>query len=184
MINQYVIGCHLHGCGTQDALPFFGKTSHAQAGASREDHNLFRRRPLLVRCLSYSEKNSSRSQNYTIGSSLEFVGDVWLIEKTVQVPSENRLNSMLNKNLQDMLHWVPFGYTKTYRCRGSWPIRLANGLTKRDSKKDWRKLSRLQHLKREQAGVKIKSRYPNLMSSQLSVTMATHCSEHKIHQKG
>ena len=55
VINQYVIGCHLHGCGTQDALPFFGKTSHAQAGASREDHNLFRRRPLLVGCLSYSE---------------------------------------------------------------------------------------------------------------------------------
>ena len=27
------------------------------------------------------KKNSSRSQNYTIGSSLEFVGDVWLIEK-------------------------------------------------------------------------------------------------------
>ena len=55
VIKQYVIGCHLHGCGTQDALPFFEKTSHAQAGASREDHNLFRRRPLLVRCLSYSE---------------------------------------------------------------------------------------------------------------------------------
>ena len=32
VIKQYVIGCHLHGCGTQDALPFFARPpTHRQA---------------------------------------------------------------------------------------------------------------------------------------------------------
>ena len=38
--NRNVVGCHLHGCGAQDALPFFRKTSQAQAGACKEDDNL------------------------------------------------------------------------------------------------------------------------------------------------
>ena len=62
---------------------------------------------------------------------------VWSIERTVQVPSENRLNSMFDKK---WLHYFGessrlktycigflFGDTKTYRCRGSWPVKLANG---------------------------------------------------------
>ncbi len=39
----------------QDPLPFFGKTSHSLAGACKEEDNLFRCRPPLVRCLSFSE---------------------------------------------------------------------------------------------------------------------------------
>ena len=62
---------------------------------------------------------------------------VWSIERTVQVPSENRLNRSKQYVWQEMTTLLRrifktycigflFGDTKTYRCRGSWPVKLAN----------------------------------------------------------